>query len=741
MSRILAVMRRDFLHVRGNAIALLVCMGLIVIPSFYAWFNIAAGWDPYGNTGQVKVALANSDEGVSGSIVPFSVNVGERVVNSLTGSTKVGYVVTSEDDAVEGVRSGKYYAAVVIPKNFSSNLLSVLTKDPTHPQLSYYVNEKRNAIASIVTGKVSGSVQNMIDEGFTEAVTEAATDLFSELSSFVDDDGVISVGSGLTGVLDNTLQSLRRTSDDIRAYAKVVASIRSVTSTSSALFDDDSASSLASKTLRQSADGVRQFDEAAQLAQEAASEAIDNGSSSMQDVEKAIDNAFVMADGEIDELVAALQTAQEIAIDRRNKLQEFLDVLIDLNGKLVDLEKDIHIGSLDIQVVFTLENDLSDLISRTSNAISYMDDLIDTCAKTIDDIQRSKTDGQAARAELESELAVARQCIDEARQSYEDNLSGSLGQIANTIDNAASEADQISSSLHDQTTKVSLLIDDASVDLKSLEDELTDAANKLDDAAKRIENVHDRLAQATSSGDVQLVRTIMSGDATSLVNFISAPVELDREAIFPVENNGSAMTPYYTTMALWVGGTLMGLVLYVGLSKLALEETDAQQPHAYFGRLAFFLAIGACQSTLLMLGDLYFLGVQCVNPPLFFLTGWLASTVFINIIYSLATSFGDVGKAIAVFIMVLQVAGSGGTFPMEMLPKPFQMAYPFMPFVHSENAIRAAMFGVYGNDWLLEMALLAAFLIPALLLGLVLSRPFAPINEWIEEKMEQTKLM
>jgi putative membrane protein len=185
----------------------------------------------------------------------------------------------------------------------------------------------------------------------------------------------------------------------------------------------------------------------------------------------------------------------------------------------------------------------------------------------------------------------------------------------------------------------------------------------------------------------------------------------------------------------------MGLIFYVGISKEAEEETGAAPRHAYLGRLAFFLLVGACQATILLLGDLFFLGVQCENPLLFLLTGWLASTVFINIIYSLATSFGDVGKAIAVFIMVLQVAGSGGTFPVQMLPPVFQAAYPFLPFVHSENAFRAAMFGVYNNDWAMEMGTLALFLIPALVLGLVLRKPFVPVNEWIEEKMEETKLM
>ena len=125
MSRILAVIRRDFRHVSNNVIVLLVCVGLAFMPSLYAWFNIAGGWDPYGNTGQVKVALANSDEGLEGTVIPLHINVGERVVTSLTGSTKIGYVVTSEDKAREGVASGEYYAAVVIPRDFTERLLSV----------------------------------------------------------------------------------------------------------------------------------------------------------------------------------------------------------------------------------------------------------------------------------------------------------------------------------------------------------------------------------------------------------------------------------------------------------------------------------------------------------------------------------------------------------------------------------------------------------------------------------------
>lgn len=737
MKKIFAILKHDISQVHRNAIALLIIMGLAIMPSFYAWFNIAGGWDPYGNSGQVKVALANSDEGVEGSILPFHINVGERVVTSLTGSTKIGYVVTEEDEAIDGVRSGKYYAAVVIPKNFSANLLSVLTKTPEHPQLEYYVNEKRNAIASIVTGKASGSVQTMVNEGFTEAVTQVATDLFDEVSSLTNKDGVGAIGEGLRRSLDGALTALEQSSADIDAYKDVVSSIRSVMSSSAAVLGNSSGSLNVAGSLSDAADGVRTLDGVASRAKDAASSSIDAGKDSVEDVKAAIDDAFSVAGDKTDELIDALGRANDIAKSRRDELVDFRDKLANLNGEVTSREASFG----DLSVVLRVEADISDTLTRADNAIGYLNELIDTVDKTTGDIQTTKTDAESGRAQLQDLAFSAQDAIESVRSSYNDNLSGSLDDIANTIDGAAAKATDISNSLKTGSEELSSTITETSDDLKKLEDSLDAAAKKLSDATDKLQGLRDRLTGALSSGDMDLVRTIMGGDTAALVSFLAAPVELDREAFFAVENNGSAMTPFYTTMALWVGGTLMGLVIYVGISKKTEEETGASPRHAYLGRLAFFLLVGALQATILLLGDMYILRAQCDNPALFMLTGYLASTVFINIIYALATSFGDVGKAIAVFIMVLQVAGSGGTFPVQMLPPIFQKAYPFLPFVHSENAFRAAMFGTYNNDWLVEMSILVLFLIPALALGLLLRKPFVPVNEWIEEKMEETKLM
>ena len=739
MKRTLALFLRDLRQVSHNTVALLIIMGLAVIPSLYAWFNIAGGWDPYGNTGQVQVALANSDEGLSGTLLPVHVNVGERVVSSLSGSDKVNYVVTTEEKALEGVRSGSYYAAVVIPEDFTQNLLSVFTSSPTHPALDFYVNEKRNAIASIVTGKVSGSVQNMVNEGFTEAVAEAAAGLFEELSGLLDDDSMLALASNLNVSLDDALRILERSSGDIDAYRRVVTSILDVTESSRQVLGTNSASLEVSDMLSQAADGVRQFDDAVNTAQQGASTAIDDGVNAARDLRAAVDEAFANSDGKVDELANALGRVVSGSQELRDRLQGLYDKVAGLESLVDSLSQSVEVGDLVYTQRVTL--DLSDYKDRINSAIERVDALTATGQQSIDDLEAARVNAAASKDELAALADEAAAGIESVRTSYEDRVSFSLSDVATSIDDAAAQASTISSDLRFKLSNLSPVIDDATNGLKGLETSLTNASKKLTDTAGNLRTLRDNLVSATSSSDLDMVRSILGTDPSLLVDFIAAPVELDREALFAVENNGSAMTPFYTTMALWVGGTLMGILIYASVSEAALRETGARPRHAYFGRLLFFLMIGAFQSTILMLGDLFFLKVQCVNPVLFFLTGWIASTVFINIIYALSTSFGDVGKAIGVLIMVLQVAGSGGTFPVQMLPTLFQKLYPFLPFVHSENAFRAAMFGTYGNDWLMSIGTLALFLVPALLLGLVLRKPLVPVNEWIEEKMEETGLM
>ena len=129
MRNIWTIFTRDIRKIRTNVIALIVVLGVTVVPCLYAWFNIAASWDPYGNTGNLKVAVASVDEGYIGNLIPLQLNLGDQVLSALRENTQLNWVFTTKSKAMKGVKSGEYYAAIVIPEDFSTNLMSVFSSD------------------------------------------------------------------------------------------------------------------------------------------------------------------------------------------------------------------------------------------------------------------------------------------------------------------------------------------------------------------------------------------------------------------------------------------------------------------------------------------------------------------------------------------------------------------------------------------------------------------------------------
>ena len=202
------------------------------------------------------------------------------------------------------------------------------------------------------------------------------------------------------------------------------------------------------------------------------------------------------------------------------------------------------------------------------------------------------------------------------------------------------------------------------------------------------------------------------------------------------------MAPFYSTLSIWVGGIVLVAMLKVGVSEAAVEGLKKVKNYQmYLGRYVIFLIVGLLQSTLICLGDLFYLGIQCKHPFLFMLAGWFSSIVYVNIIYTLTVSFGDIGKAVSVILLVIQVAGSGGTFPIEVAPAFFKAVYPLLPFVHSMRAIRETIGGMYGMTYWTSLGKMSIFLILSLILGLVLRKPIIKLNDAFMEKLEDTHLI
>ena len=350
-------------------------------------------------------------------------------------------------------------------------------------------------------------------------------------------------------------------------------------------------------------------------------------------------------------------------------------------------------------------------------------------------------DASTLKKELDDLLARGTASVNSVKTSYEQNVKSSLDGLATNLDSTSSSLVNLLGQVDNSVKQISSVTGSASTDLSTVKEALEQTVSLLNESSEKLQKVSTTLSTDGSDG-VQMLENILAEDPQTIGAFLAAPVSLNETKIYPIENYGTAMAPFYSTLAIWVGAVVMAAMLKVNVSESVVKKLSGAKPHQlYFGRQLLFVCIGLLQSGLICLGDLYFLGIQCEHPFLFLVTGWFTSFVYVNLIYALTVSFGDIGKAVAVVLMVMQVAGSGGTFPIQCAPKFFQAVYPLLPFTHSMNAMRECVAGFYGMNYVKELGYLGIFLILSLLLGLLLRKPVIKLNDAFTEKLESTHLI
>ena len=723
MRKIWRIFCLDVKHATKNIISLIVCVGLVVIPSLYAWFNIAGSWDPYGNTGNLKVAVANSDEGYQSDTIPVKINLGERVASNLSQKKTIGYVVTTEDDAVEGVRSGKYYAAIVIPEDFTKDMLTVFSDDIQQAAIVYYSNQKENAIAPIVTDKAATSVKNSIQTDFAQSLGEMGAGALSEISGYVSDDQLMEISQNLDNAISQASTDLRTVSSHMGVYSSLLSSAGSIIDSSSTLLSGtDSSTQDVRNALAESAQGVRKVGDSVDTASAAIDEALSTSKESFDSVSDAVDTAF--------------DTAQTDASDGAAKLRD-IATRIDAHADAYQ-ELDNSLKSLQELLPEDMKSLLDPTISRVEGVISTQRAMAERLRTSATNLENGVADAKQDHEDVEALIEQDAQQIEDARGSFDSDLRTQLSDLASSIDSASTAANTVSIKLEGTVSDVSEAASLTSGNLADMKSLLDSSAEQVNGMADDLDDLSARLTAALESGDAQQVRQILSANPTDLATFLSQPVGLDRVAVYPIANTGSAMAGFYTTLALWVGAVVLVAMCKAQVSDAELAEANARPRHGYLGRLLLFDLLGILQALLVSFGDLFYLGVQCADMVVFVLTCCLMSVVFVNIMYAFTVSFGDVGKAI---LLVIQVAGSGGTFPVEMLPKAFQTFYPTLPFVHGIAALHECIGGFYGFTWAIEMSILGIYVVLSLILGLLLRKPVVRLNNWINEKLESTKIM
>ena len=411
----------------------------------------------------------------------------------------------------------------------------------------------------------------------------------------------------------------------------------------------------------------------------------------------------------------------------------------------LEIQKKLEIQRENFRILNRVRSALQRMIVKLDQAIAKQETLKEKLENADHLLSSVDTDINSAKKDLKADAAACRKSLKALRNDFKKNVQTDLGDLSDLLSSAGTDTEKLRSTLNKTADDSGKLLKSASGSLTDLKKILEDTSGDIRKASDRIGNVIDSIKDGVDTEDLDLLKDLLAQDGELLASLWASPVKMDTHLVYEIENYGSSMAPFYTALSIWVGGVVMVSMIKTMLSKKRLAELEAfgnvNLTQQYLGRFLIFLAIGLVQSTLICLGNLYFLGVQCIHPFLFLLTGWTSSAVYVMIIYTLTISFGDIGKAVCVVLMVMQVAGSGGTFPIETAPAVFRMIYPFLPFVHTMNALRECIAGMYHNTYWMEMGTLLLYLIPTLLLGLVLRRPIIRLNHFFEEKLEEVRFM
>ena len=704
MKTVLQIFRSDLRGVSRQFFAMVILIAICVLPALYAWFNIYSNHDPYGSTGNIRIAVASSDPGAALPDGSF-VNMADAVMDTLRESDSIGWVfLDSPEDAVAGVEAGDYYAAIVFEETFSKNMFDfeqgLLSDDAG---ITYYENGKKNAIASKITQTAAGTLQETINTKYLQTLFQT---IFLYANGVED-----TVDSG--AAVERAVAQMTELRDTLAQYCAAIDGFTANTDSLNALLGGTE-QTLSGVELSGSgaAERAKSAIASAQKSVDALSEA---ASEQLGSVEAALDTlAEDITEFSQSETVSTMTQAQEALLDRMtlhaSQLQTHLETL---------------------RAIFPQEPTLI----GAKRAAADLDALIDRTAAMQTELEALRLSGDLSG--LPALLTEWSETVRDMRAAATGSLTADFDTLAQDLTAVLNTVQPLLSSVQGGVNGVIPVLDGAQNTVSAVDSALRQLRSVLGSAQDSLSAIIARVEQAEPDEQLQTLIDVLGGNAERYGTFFSALVDVDVQEVYSVNSYGTAMAPFYSVLALWVGGVILVAILKVHAEKFP-AATETQR---FFGRFTLFFLVGQLQAAVIVLGDLYLLDVQAARPWLLWVAAAVTSLVFVLLIYALTLSFGDIGKAIVVVVMVLQIAGSSGSYPIEILPPIFEKMYLFFPFPYAINAMREAICGVYRYDYLIDLGKLLLFGALGLAIGLLVRRPFIGMNEFVEEKLEETEVI
>ena len=711
MKNAFRIFKNDIKNIFKNYAALIVVIALCILPSLYAWFNIKASWDPYAESGisNIKIGVVNKDLGAT--LNNKEINLGDRVVKELKGNTQMGWQFVSEEESIKNVKEGKYYAMITIPENFSKSLTSVLTKDVQKGEIIYTVNEKINAIAPKITVKGANAIQEKV----SKAVVETASD------------AILGIGKELGTELENQLPRLNNRDNQLLEVKSQFGNINDVVNLAG-----DGAYKL--KTL------------------------ISDIQKNIPLINKTLENSQNLGSNLESFLTTSKNNLNNIAPVIKNDIKIINEISNEVSKNVNALISAINSGSeYAPQIVDSILGKLSSLNTSTESLINILktmnkfnpgkfDDILETLANVqgainkainvLNTVKDSLANGGTPDLSLLNNVIAFTNDVSNITNNLYNNFDENITNKINSIfDDAYNVAGNVVTVLKEAQNKLPQVTDimntvyegaDKGIEgIDFVKSKLPEAENMLNELVSKIGSIND-------SEDINRIIDFLKTDVSVRSDFLANPVNIIENTLFPMGNYGTGMTPFYTVLSLWVGLLLLS-------SMLSVEAKGEYSASAqYFGKMMLFMSIAIIQAIIVALGDLYLLKIYCVNPGLFVLGSVFTSVIFTIILYSLCSVFGNVGKVLGIVLLVIQIGGSGGTFPIQLTPKFFQAINPFLPFTYAISFAREAIGGVVQSVLIKDIVVLLIYGAIFILISLFLKKPINKLLHGFTESMEKS---
>ena len=695
MKNIIEIFRKDIKEVFRKTNTWIIIVGLIFLPSMYAWPNILSSWDPYGHTNNIKVAVTSEDAGAT--VDGKELNLGNSLVEGLKSNKNLNWqFVSNKEEAENGVRIGDYYASIVVPKNFSQDMTSVSRTEPKRATIEYTVNEKINAISPKITNSGASAIANNISKNFVEtangvifeklhevgikfeenlpSIEKAKEEIFKLNDNFSTYESTLSELIGKVKYGYNILNNVQNTLPEIDRVA-----------TNSIMIADKAGITI---------NNIQGFNERLLPI-------INNHLNVVEEVSK---EANIIAK----ELQQKPDKTEEI-----KARQKALDSRLQASTERLQLVKNIfeyfnklsneRLFNNQLERVTTLLNDITTIKEVNNNIYNKMDHYDEIADTVKEEFVNKSARVNEVSSNMNSKLNVeVAPLISQVLSKAEVNIDKVSGIIAG----AQGELPAVERKLSETEVKIS----NAYGKLLSLQAQMPSAKSK-------IQKLTDEIKKADSGIDKNQLFNLLKVDYKQQAEFFANPVKLQENKLYHIENYGSAMTPFYTVLSIWVGSLLMSSLL---TTKVEDEDNKYKPYQKYFGRGLLFVIISLFQTLIITLGDMYVLGTQATSPYRFVIYALLISLLFSSIIYTIVCILGNVGKAVCIVLLVLQLGSSGGTFPIQMTSEFFQALYPKVPFTYSIGLLREAVGGVYIPAVERDIKILFIYLIVVLVGGAIL---------------------